>query len=286
MIYVYGYWQRSAEQAPSWPVGIEGAGAVQMLDLPSLALPSLADPGNTALLFAYVPEEMFCGPAAEQRLENAAWVAAGALAHHQVILSAHAAGTVLPVRWGTVFGNLRSAQEPFLAQEQRWEALLDRASGAEECELQLFSQNEVLRQRWLEVQRPGWSRLPAGRRYLAERAAEREASGYIASASLDAWARLESDLLILEATQRVRAKAIRRAGSRVYLVERSCQEFADLVEMRNELEDGFHFEFAGIWPPYSFSSPADIYPELSEGALAEEETLFSGSSTLVQRLPG
>jgi hypothetical protein len=277
MIYVYGYWRSSVVEAPSWPSGIEGAGPVQLL-----LLPSGTDSASTALLFAEVPEELFCGPAAEQRLENAAWVAAGALAHHQVILAAHAAGTVLPIRWGTVFSDLRSAQEPFLVQAQRWEALLDRASGGEECELQLFSQNEVLRQRWLESQRPGWSRLPAGRRYLAERAAERQANDYIASASSEAWARLESDLLILEANQRVRAKAIRRAGSRVYLVERSCQEFADLVEMRNELEDGFHFEFAGIWPPYSFSNPGDLYPELSEGAVAEEETLVSTSSNLLK----
>lgn len=283
MIYCYAYWRPNSDFAladsnsdSAWPAGIEGAAAVQ-----SCILPIAGDDGEAAssnsqrakprLLYSHVPAELFRGPIADLRLENAAWVGAAALSHHEVIIAAHAAGAVLPLRWGTVFETLAAAQGPFLLHARQWSALLDQVQNCEECELQLHCQQDRLRELWLEKHQHTWAKLPAGRRYLAERAALRQFESHLEDQCLAAWSRLEGDLLPLQQLGQCRAKAIRRPTNRVYLVQRYCKEFSAVVEMRNELEDGFHFEFAGNWPPYSFASLGQWQSPQTE-AKTESET--------------
>lgn len=68
--------------------------------------------GDVAAVFCEIDPEEFSGPASRKKMEDLGWVAARALRHEEVVLSAMKHGPVLPVRFGTIFSSLAAAAEP------------------------------------------------------------------------------------------------------------------------------------------------------------------------------
>jgi len=99
--------------------------------------------------------------------------------------------------------------------------------------------------------------MTAGRRYLLERAVNRDLPELLNTATREAWSRWEK--AFAQASSRgllteVRGAAIRPNEARVYLQERSSQALANLAEELSEMELGIHFEIPHPWPPYSFAA--------------------------------
>lgn len=212
--------------------------------------------------------EDFCGPAANRRLEDLAWVAPRACRHEAVVERAMRFSPVLPARFGTLFSSLENL-EAFLKSHQagirrflrrmilkeEWavQAMLDRRKASE----QILS--AILRR-----QKKGLSRLPAGMRYFQQQRmraeVEEELRGWLKKTCEEAVsdfsrqaaevrrrpvlppAANEENEMILNCAFLVPANAA--AGLRRRIRRINC----------TTARRGLVFRLSGPWPPYSFSS--------------------------------
>ena len=71
--------------------------------------------GDLAAIWSAVDREMFCGEEAQARLENPAWLAAGACRHEAVVEEAMRRSPVFPVRFASLFDSPASLEE-FMAK--------------------------------------------------------------------------------------------------------------------------------------------------------------------------
>jgi|GEM_PF-917205 len=256
VIYVYGI-AALANLPPSSagaPAGIEGSPVV-ILSLGA----------TLAAVAGWLEESSIAGEA----LLDPVAAAEAALAHHSVLEWAHSHSTIIPLAFGSAFGTMLELQSQIGgAREPAWLALLSRLEGCEEVEVRLSIDEDRLRESLL-AQRiaarlesmPTESMMAesmtTGRRYLLERAVDRDLPELLNTATLEAWSRWEQ--AFAQASSRgllteVRGAAIRPNEARVYLQERSSQALANLAEELSEMELGIHFEIPHPWPPYSFAA--------------------------------
>jgi len=241
MIYAYAVFRPFGGAIASWPCALAQSSPVEIISVAK----------SIQVIVSEVPAGLF-DPAAVSHgtssAEDPVWLAAAALAHHEIVIEAHRCGDVLPLRFGMVFLTREDLLRQFAIHEREWLLRLQRIAGREECEIRLLVDALQVEESRIEGRSQEWASLPAGRRYLAERAARRQVQEQLADLEQMAWQRFEFSLGDLFS-----ASVERPNGSRVYLVERNCKTFLAFVEKFHVVEDGLAFEVAGIWPPYSFS---------------------------------
>ncbi|MCX6599015.1 MAG: GvpL/GvpF family gas vesicle protein [Acidobacteria bacterium] len=238
MIYVYAIAQDSpALSLVEWPEGV----------VPGIPVELVRTPTGVVAITSTVPEG-FAGPDSPAAADPV-WLAARAVAHHEVICAGHEATTVLPLRWGTVFSGLPALQAMLFAQRGEWPMALQRVAGCAEVEVSLETDWETFRQTRLTAALPAWAMLPAGRRYLAERQFERRLQDQWPSIQAQAWSKFEE---LARAKNRIEEVAIRPNGRRAFLIKKPCKAFGDFVETLSVMDD-LHFAISGVWPPYSFA---------------------------------
>lgn len=248
--------------------GIEGTGVDGR---PALSL--LRRFPDLCAVTSEVPLEDFCGPAAELRMQDLAWVGPRALLHEAVVEEVMRQSPVLPARFGTLFSSQESLREflddhreaisqflQWVSDQEEWsiKGLLDRKhAGQDFMSTSLAAQQEEL------------AALPPGTRYFhAQR---------IRSAALK-----ELSLWLNEACQQVASELQEVAsdfrecplvpceppesGSEVVLNWAFLLRKGDTAAFRlrvakmNEkhASRGLAFELSGPWPPYRFVPPLSV----------------------------
>ncbi len=249
ILYVYAIAGPAAgfDPAPPPPPGLAGA--------PVLVLP--LDAALSAIC-SHVPAQVV----SDDQLLDPVAAAEAALAHHAVVEWAHAQATIVPFAFGCAFRSEPDLRHTLLADAASWAQRLAFLDGCEEIEVRLQVDLDHLREQalseMLAAQGPG---LSAGRRYLLERAVERDLAAREAEVTEQAWARLAS---ALEERSRaglldeLRAVSIRPNQARVFLMLKTGQGICKVVEMSSELESGIRFDVSRPWPPYSFSAASSV----------------------------
>lgn len=240
---------------------VAGPGADDPAPLRTLAA------GPLEALCKEVPLTRFVGDEAEDRLQDAEWVAPRAALHERVVEAAMARADILPATFGTLF----SSEQLLLRflQEQQAELLagLARVAGREEWSLKGYLRRKdavaLLAQGLIQEQEAALAPLSRGVRYLKERKLHKQAEN-----NLRAWL----DSTIGELEQRL-APLCDEAHARSLLSRESTGREDDMVfnwallvphegvdalhaaldKQAGELAPlGLELERSGPWPPYSF----------------------------------
>jgi hypothetical protein len=217
-----------------------------------------------------IPEEDFCGPGAEARMQDLAWVAPRALRHEAVVERVMRHSPVLPVRFGTLFSSQEHLAE-FLDLHQKTIArFLEQVSGQDEWSVKGLLDRRRAAQSLiyanLAAGQEQLATLSPGKRYFREQrvraATERElslwlketcrqvASGLISQASNFC----ECPVVLRETAE----NGVERVLNWAFLLPRSATRAfrAQIGEVNaHHAQNGLAFELSGPWPPYRFVPP-------------------------------
>ncbi len=237
--------------------------------------PDLGEPGitchrfsNAVAVTSTVPLEDYCGPAAEERMRDVAWIGPRACAHEQVIEKVMRRSPVLPVHFGTLFSSEDAARE-FLRQHYfKISAFLDRVSGKEEWSIRVLLDTAAAKQRLAPdcgARAANHAGKSPGTRYLQLRqrevSAEAELVNWLAGftdeirAEIDTLAEDSSERAVLEGGDISSGRRIVFNWS--FLVSNDVLgEFHERIHQINSkvYPYGLSLEAVGPWPPYSFIS--------------------------------
>ncbi|MFL5797488.1 MAG: GvpL/GvpF family gas vesicle protein [Actinomycetota bacterium] len=257
-LYVYGIVERSSRLPAHLPPGVGGATAVRLLP---------AD--GVQAVVSEVPMSQFGRDALRANLDDPTWLEAAVRAHEAILARLRDGVTVLPLRFGTVFGDEIHATEVLAARSEAFRADLERLRGRAEWGLKVLSDWSAL-VAWIERnddeiarQRSESDGATEGRAFFLRRRLE--------SARADEAARLQRDvateahLRLSEVAEDAVAPDVATSGGSpgpllagaAYLVERSRE--GELRRAAEELQRrygpaGFTVRLTGPWAPYSFAS--------------------------------
>jgi gas vesicle protein GvpL/GvpF len=244
---------------------IEGTGVNG--DRPLLLFPHSPD---LCAIVSEVPQEDFCGPAAEQRMQQLAWMGPRALRHEAVVEMVMHRSPVLPVRFGTLFSS-PGALEEFLGMHRETISLfLCRVANQEEWSVKgLLDRKEAgqaLISASLGAEQAELAALPPGTRYFREQRARAEAQKRV-RIWLDSTTRLVAGNLMREASDFCECPVVSREdpeGGReivlnwAFLLPQSgTSAFRARIDQLNAsyAPQGLVWEMSGPWPPYRFVPP-------------------------------
>jgi hypothetical protein len=225
---------------------------------------------DVCAVLSEVAVEDFCGPAAELRLEQLAWVGPRAIQHEAVVEEVMGHSPVLPVRFGTLFSSPESLAEFLDKHHKTISEFLDRVTNHQEWSVKgLLDRKEAEQAAMtasLAVQEAQLAVLPPGIRYFQEK---RVRAG--AEKDLNLWlneiCRQVADDLLKQASDFRECPVVPRepqeAGIEVvlnwaFLLPRSSTPaFHAQVDQLNArlAPKGLVFEPSGPWPPYRFVPP-------------------------------
>jgi Gas vesicle synthesis protein GvpL/GvpF len=196
------------------------------------------------------------------------WVAPRAWRHHEVLRHLHAAGGVVPLKFGTLCSDSAHVREMLQRRRDPILALLAELEDKDEWTLNTRADAELLSavvrhtEPELVALAADADRLPDGQAYFARKKLQKRISEAVAS-RLGAVERSVHDGLSAAAipfttTEQQRTSAIEGTiSTEAVLVSRS--RLADLETLLAELEAAHAdahvtFELVGPWPPYSFAA--------------------------------
>jgi len=217
-----------------------------------------------------IPEEDFCGPGAELRMQELAWVGPRAFRHEAVVERVMRDSPVLPVRFGTLFSSQESLAEFLELHHKAILQFLEQVSGQDEWSVKgrLDRRQAVqsLRSANLAARQEKLATLPPGRRYFEEQRA-RAATERELSLWLKETCRQVTSLLMSEASNFCECPVVLRETSEsgvelvsnwAFLLPRSATMAfrAQIGELSaHYAKEGLAFELSGPWPPYRFVPP-------------------------------
>ena len=241
------------------------------------------DDGQTLRVFPHSPalcaiicevaQEDFCGPAAEQRMQQLAWVGPRALRHEAVVEMVMRRSPVLPVRFGTLFSSPASLAEFLETHHKTISQFLDRMANQEEWSLKgLLDRKQAAQARisaGLESQQELLAKLPPGARYFQEQrirsGAEKELTQW-----LDQICRHVASDLVQRAEDFRESPVVSHehpeSGTEVVLNWAfllplgSSPAFRARIDQLNSSNApaGLVLEMSGPWPPYRFVPPLSM----------------------------
>jgi len=233
------------------------------------------------------PLDEFCGPQAEARLADLAWVGPRARIHAEVIMSVMRQSPVFPVRFGTLFSSLGRLEK--LMEKRRNEILrfFDHVEAREEWAVKGWIQKRKI-QAMLRAQAPAARGLPPatpgapaaspGVRYFDQQrqhwAAQEEINLWVKAIGKDFAADLAGH------SSDFRNRPVQAGANRddrgdmmsnwAFLVPRARQAlFQERIQAANAVHgpQGVCFECSGPWPPYSFVPSLEADPGIPKGYL-------------------
>jgi hypothetical protein len=220
-----------------------------------------------------VPLEDFCGPAAELRMQQLAWVGPRALRHEAVVEQVMRHSPVLPARFGTLFSSQESLAEFLERHRKTISQFLERVADQEEWSikglLDRTQAGQALMSASLAAQQEQLAALLPGTRYFQEQrirsAAEKELSLWLDDTCrqvVSDLTKLVSDFRECQVVPRERPES----GTEVvvhwaFLLPRDVSAaFRLQIDQVNEKHStrGLAFELSGPWPPYRFVPPLSM----------------------------
>ena len=242
------------------PLGDDGE-PVQMLD-----------GGALAEIVRLVPLAHFSAEALRARGDDAAWIAALARRHNQVIAAIHERHAILPATFGRVYVRAEDVTTAVAGAQDALLAQLGRVEGCDEWAVHVYADHPAVQQR-LVAEHPTMHQLqhelafaPPGRAYFLRRkladelaTATDQVLSVLAQASYDHLARWAAAGQVNQLARSPRdahgEKEILRAA---FLVRRTSAD-TFLAELRSCVEgrEGVRCAYSGPWPPYSFAVPIE-----------------------------
>lgn len=232
--------------------------------------------GAVTAVLSTVQLDEFCGPEAESRLQDLAWVAPRAFRHEAVVEEAMEHSPVFPIPFGTIFSSLASLEAFLGTHHDTIVRFLEQMHGREEWAVKgLLDPTQAPRTFFaaaLEGALPDHAALPPGKRYLAEKRLLGRAEKAMQAWLHDACKELADDLSRLGTDFRQRQVLSRQASGLaadmiVNWVLLLPQALVGEVQARIERANadyrlqGLHFQLSGPWPPYSFRPPLASEPQ-------------------------
>jgi hypothetical protein len=222
-------------------------------------------------VFERVPLGDFTGETGEAHLKDLAWLTPRALRHDKVIALVSRSSPVFPARFGTIFSSLDSLGLLMERHHDTIRSFLDRTAGTEEWGLKGYldatKARETLVSSRMESQ-PAQLSGSAGLRYMQERRLHAQAE-----TQLRHWLEETADRVRRELSAHSAESAERKLlplgepdprGDMVinfaFLVPTaSVKALREAGEaLARELQEwGLSFEWAGPFPPYSFTPPLE-----------------------------
>jgi hypothetical protein len=222
---------------------------------------------DVACAVSAVPSAAYEQPAAAMSpAEQLEWVTPRAWRHHEVLRRLHVAGTVVPLKFGTLCASAAHVERMLQRLRDPIVDLLRHFAGKDEWTLKICHDAE---QHSAELQRlepelitleDEARRLPDGRAYFARKRLQRATADRVAAR----FAAVHEAVVTRLADSGVEIGAADREPRHVpLLVERS--RFPVLEETLAGLEaehvaSHVTFELVGPWPPYSFTSQLELTP--------------------------
>jgi hypothetical protein len=229
----------------------------------------LVDDGEIACAASVVAAvDYHVPPDANTAAQQLEWVAPRAWRHHEVLRHLHAAGGVVPLKFGTLCSGAQHVREMLEGRRGPILALLAELEDKDEWTLNTRSDAELLSAvvRHTEPELVALAaeagRLPDGHAYFARKKLQKSISeavaGRLAAVERSLRDRLSSAGIPFTTTDQQRSTAIEgTVGSVAVLVSRP--RLTELETLLAELEAAHAdahvtFELVGPWPPYSFAA--------------------------------
>jgi len=228
--------------------------------------------GNLCAIAKRVSLEEFCGPDADRRLADPAWVTPRAIDHGRVIAEVFRSSPVLPVPFGTLFSSARVLGDFLERNADLIRGFFEYAADCEEWGIKALLDRERLKRSLIEsITQAQSAAVSPGLRYLRERRAEQMADQQ-SSAWLDQNFKVVVNALDPCATRSCQRRILddsKQPDGReevlnlaALLARGRVAEFRRRIEAinRERAEDGLNFALTGPWPPYSFCPALDSPP--------------------------
>lgn len=217
--------------------------------------------------------EDFCGPVAELRMQELAWVGPRAFRHEAVVEQVMRHSPVLPARFGTLFSSQESLAEFLATHRKTISQFLERVADQEEWSIKgLLDRKQALQALMsgsLAAQQVQLAALPPGTRYFQEQrirsAAEKELSRWLNETCRQVASDMRKQASDFRECQVV-PREPPESGTEVvlnwaFLLPRSATTaFRLRIDRVNETHatPGLVFELSGPWPPYRFVPPLSM----------------------------
>ncbi len=250
-IYLYGLVDAGA--LPEGPFCSDGGAPVHALRL-----------GDLAALIREVPLAEFCGPEAEERLRDLAWVGPKACGHEAVIGRAMGVAPAFPVGFATLFRSRAGLAAYLERNHAAIRDFLDRTAGKHEYALKGFAVTDdasVFEALAMELH-PDLAGVPPGTRYLLRRRMQPALEAALCARAAERAAELPHSLApLIHACRALATRPGLEPPGRV-----AVASLALLVEpmaapaVREQVErlaadgaaHGLALTLSGPWPPFSF----------------------------------
>jgi hypothetical protein len=230
----------------------------------------MRDYSNITAVLSQVMLEEFVGQAAEERVQDIAWITPRACRHQEVIEQIHRQTDLFPARFGTIFSTDDVLANLIRQHHEQIRTFLDRVQGHAEWSLKGFlDRNKAIAElstAALSAEARRLERLSAGARYFEEKKIQAAAAK-----QLNHWLKMVLNALMQNldevATRHCcRALLSRKAtGAEIdmvlngaFLVANDClEDFRNKADQFNQThaQAGLVLELSGPWPPYSFCPP-------------------------------
>ena len=240
--------------------GLDGADRVQLIPFRDLVA-----------VVSTVSVNDFCGPVAEARLKDLAWVGPRACRHEAVVERVMRSSPILPARFATLFSSRERLEAWLERHHAAISGTLDRVAGLEEWAVKgtLHKQNAEARLLAAALERERGTLSPSpGARYLEEQRIRATIGQELDIWVKDVCERVVTELLVHAVEFRERAvvpgalvaEGIGLLNWAFLVARRTVDDFSTCVQRINgELgEQGVVLEVSGPWPPYSFCPPLDL----------------------------
>ena len=213
--------------------------------------------GRLAAVAAPVDVGEFEGEALEKNLSRPGWLETTVRAHERVVEALAEDGTVLPMRFGSIFSDGAGLRAMLQQSASSLAGLLERLRGRVELGVTVRVDRRSLAG---NEHGPGGGRdAVSGRDYLRHRQAELRATATSDQAASALAERVHAGLS--EAAERASLLTPRRSDPSVVLVaaylvpDDGVDAFSHLVEqLRRDHAGTCQVDLTGPWPPYSFAS--------------------------------
>ncbi|MDQ7782304.1 MAG: GvpL/GvpF family gas vesicle protein [Desulfomonilaceae bacterium] len=227
----------------------------------------ITDFGDIAAVVAEVPLSEYCGEAAEDNLQDLAWVGPRAIRHAEIIESVRGMAPVLPSRFGTLFSSMDGLKRLVELNMSKIETFLDAVSAADEWSVKVLSSRasfaEKLFSERLASQSEIFAGMAPGLRYFKERqlrsAVEKEVGARLSAVLTEAageLSRCSEDRRKREIVDAQEEGGLVGVANWAFLVARKAEaEFKSVIERANAGHNsgGVFFQMSGPWPAYSFT---------------------------------
>jgi hypothetical protein len=215
--------------------------------------------------------EEFCGPKAENRMKDLAWIGPLACRHEEVVEEIMRRSPVFPARFGTIFSSFDALEKLLDVHYDKISRFLDKAAGKEEWAVKGLLNRVRARKSFstlmLSEEEGRLFSLSPGKRYLSEQRIRSSADKELNSWLQEVIKGIGDDLCrhSSEFCERKVLSLDNEAMDMVlnwafWIAREDADDFRARIDRANEQKDrqGLLLQLSGPWPPYSFLPSLDM----------------------------